>query len=365
MEQDHQHLRFVDGVRAVAIVAVVLFHIRGHSPQLASSLAWLPVSLGLHGVELFFIVSGFCLSFPYLAALSASNQLRFNWHRFTAKRLVRILPPYWAALAIFVILSATPLWRDVANQSLLTWGAGVSETAREALLLDHGHFHNWSFWSLCVELRWYLVFPLALVLFVRSQRAIVVVGLVSWLLYYRSQLHAFDTLLLPAFLMGILAAHLLLARPRWLIWAPHVFLLLTDVALLTHSQWYSRGPLWQLIAFFGFLTAGTSFWIRRICEWAPVATIGAASYSIYLIHEPFVAWLDVHGFPPIVAFAVPVAVGFAFWATVERPTMRPRLRARLVDAVEAVLLRAGTIRPGELVAKSRESSPAAQAQGLT
>ncbi len=83
---------YIDGLRAVAVLSVVAFHaaIYGHVEQ--TRLLARIVFQGHRGVELFFVISGFCLSYPTLLALSKGARPTFDIVKFGAKRIVRILP---------------------------------------------------------------------------------------------------------------------------------------------------------------------------------------------------------------------------------------------------------------------------------
>jgi peptidoglycan/LPS O-acetylase OafA/YrhL len=59
---------------------------------------------GSHGVELFFVLSGFCLAYPTLAKLRAGKG-SFDVARYAAHRIVRIAPPYYIAMGVFAVLS--------------------------------------------------------------------------------------------------------------------------------------------------------------------------------------------------------------------------------------------------------------------
>jgi peptidoglycan/LPS O-acetylase OafA/YrhL len=75
---------------------------------------------------------------------------------------------------------------------------------------------------------------------------------------------------------------------------------------------------------------------KRLFSNPLLVTIGVASYSIYLIHEPLIAMLEhVSVFPPL-AFAVALGIGLAFWWIVERP-LTGSLRRPLVARVHAVI----------------------------
>src|ERR1700722_19089655 len=92
------HLPFLDGLRAVAILGVVAYHTWGHTPSL-HKYSWLQFAwAGNHGVELFFVISGFCLAYPTLRRLHEGGAYSFDFRSYIVRRMVRILPPFWVAL---------------------------------------------------------------------------------------------------------------------------------------------------------------------------------------------------------------------------------------------------------------------------
>ncbi len=91
---------------------------------------------GAHGVDLFFVLSGFCLSYPVLQSLRAEHAARFNITRYFAKRIVRIVPPYYAAIALLVLVPAMhpPVGAgDVFKQTVFS---RLAHGVLERLLLD-------------------------------------------------------------------------------------------------------------------------------------------------------------------------------------------------------------------------------------
>src|SRR5215469_8375561 len=93
-------IRYIDGLRAVAVLSVVLYHAAGR--QSANWPYWLHWSVlqGAHGVDLFFVLSGFCLSYPTIAAIAAGKHVTFSVDSFLSKRLIRIVPPYYASILL-------------------------------------------------------------------------------------------------------------------------------------------------------------------------------------------------------------------------------------------------------------------------
>lgn len=334
-------MRYIDGLRAVAVLSVVVHHAVLHSPALPNPTALaFPFNLlveGAHGVDLFFVLSGYCLAFPVLRALRETGASVFDLAAFGAKRLIRIVPPYYAAIVLFAfVVHASPVsWMDVIKQ---------------ALFLDRGtHFLNGSFWTLCIEFRWYFIFPLALVAFVRFPKLVVAIALAAPLVYEATRLRAIDVGTLMPFLLGIVAAdwhlrgHALQRRAPVLMLVCVLAGLLIEPWLTTPLASGGEGPIffeqtnpgWQLAAFFCVVAGGSSRLFGAVLRSKPLVATGIASYSIYLVHEPLITLAEARlPLPPaaaaIVASLAALAAGFAFWAILERPWVAGPLRNRML-----------------------------------
>jgi peptidoglycan/LPS O-acetylase OafA/YrhL len=344
-----EHLTGVDGLRALAVLSVVLFHTRVHA---LTSLPMKPFQLGQHGVELFFVISGLCLALPFLRNYRNGNGLGFDGHKFFAGRIVRILPPYYIAVAILAILSLTPVWRATALSgdlnSHLTLGGLVAHAffaARDQDVL------NGSFWTLRIEAIWYVLFPALLVLFVRNRLAFIGIGIACVvavsLHVFREHFGTINIVLLslPAFMLGIVAADMQVRRlspRRWLF----IGLVVTACIAVAGDFVYqgTRGESvgapwrlsWEVVAFLLVALVNCDATAKRLFSNPLLVAIGVASYSIYLIHEPLIAMLEhVNVFPPV-AFAIALGIGLAFWWSVERP-LTGNLRRPLVGSVQAVI----------------------------
>lgn len=335
-----KRIGYVDGLRAVAVLSVVIHHSTKY--DLTLPLTWSRHILleGSHGVDLFFVISGFCLSYPTLAALRAGGSASFSLSRFWAKRLVRILPPFWIALAAFALgglaieaaglQTPSPAWIEPPSFAAL---------ARQFFLLDpNAAWTNGSFWSLAIEFRWYIVFPLLLALWVRSPRAFGAVALASFAAFHLTRLEVWDFATLPAFMLGIVAADIQTRSAGSWRWAVPGFAASLGAALLlepkTLEGFYEQTQAgWQLASFFFVVAVGSMPAARRIFGAYPLAVIGLASYSIYLVHEPIIALLEYYsGLSMIAAAAVAIVIGFVFWRVFERPTVEGPIRERLVRA---------------------------------
>lgn len=344
-------IRYIDGLRALAVLLVVAHHVMRHSPALVLPVHFFSLEHALlegsHGVDLFFVLSGFCLSYPVLSRLRLEHASRLDVTRYFAKRLVRIVPPYYAAIALLLLIPST---RDVA---------GAGDVFKQLLFLDwHTTFLNGSFWTLCVEFRWYFFFPVALVLWIRSPRAFWLVACASVVLYNFTRVHAPDVGTLLPFMLGIVAADLEIQEvPVERIAYPLLLCSLLVAALIepwasmpapsgteTPIFFVQTNPGWQVAAFAFVLLAGRIRALRSALSLAPLVAIGIASYSIYLVHEPIVTAVQTQlnlpfGQSIAASYVAAVGAGFAFWLLFERAWMSGPLKARAVALLELLTAR--------------------------
>ena len=151
-----------DGLRAVAILAVVLFHanLLGDSQVPLDQAVGKVLGFGWIGVDIFFVLSGFLIT----GILIDTRREPGYFRRFYARRALRIVPPYYALLAVlfFVvpdIIAYPPLWiaKFVGAQAwywtyLTNWWLASSNGQT---VFNTGHL-----WSLAIEEQFYLVWPL-------------------------------------------------------------------------------------------------------------------------------------------------------------------------------------------------------------
>lgn len=350
-----QRIRYVDGLRAIAVLLVVAHHVMLHSPALTVPVPFFSMTHlmleGAHGVDLFFVLSGFCLSYPVLQRLRTEHATRFSVTRYFAKRIVRIVPPYYAAIAVLLLVPA------------IRSGVSVADVAKQALFLDwHTTFLNGSFWTLCVEFRWYFFFPIALVLWIRRPRAFWFIASSTVVLYGLTRMHAPDVGTLLPFMLGIVAADLHVRsypveRFAYLLLPLSVLFGLVyegnatmpSPAGVDNAIFYVQvNPGWQVASFAFVLLAGRVRFLRSLLSFGPLVAIGIASYSIYLVHEPIVTAMQRNVHLPFaqgmaLAYAVALAAGFAFWALFERAWMAGPLKARAVTGIEQPVSRAAEI----------------------
>lgn len=347
-------------LRAVAVLAVFGVHARAFwtsgtdvsGPGPAFLLDRL-LAQGAAGVDLFVVLSGFCLTYPLVRGRQ-QGLARIDTGKFYKRRAFRILPAYYAALGLLVVLECVP----VVQRQLV--GAPLTARAVLAHLLLLQPFDlrtlgaiNGPFWSISLEVTLYLAFPLLLVALRRYGWA----ALVSATVLLACAWHGLDLLLhavapgrvlggdletlLPAhlfqFVLGMLAADMY-CRPR------RRQLHVAGTALLVGALLGAGGTVldeslartlgWGGAAFGLTVLACCTSALRLPALGRPVralSRLGAVGYSFYLLHQPFLLLTAplAHRLPQDVllldAVAFTVALGLMYlvatlwFRMVERP----------------------------------------------
>jgi len=157
-----RYIPAIDGLRAVAVIAVMLYHL---------GVSWIPG--GFLGVDLFFVISGYVITRLLLDSIQRSGGL--DLRAFYKSRLRRLLPPLafmivtttlfigvWAPDTIKRLLTDTPFaLTGIMNWWLVFEQQDYFESIGRPPLLQHT-------WSLAVEAQFYLIWPLILLLVLRQ-----------------------------------------------------------------------------------------------------------------------------------------------------------------------------------------------------
>ena len=318
---------------------VVFFHAAQYTMDFHQGWTFHALFEGAHGVDLFFVISGLCLSYPVLRRATGARQTSFDLLTFLARRAVRIVPCYWIAFAI--ILAVALAVRLEGGD--LPWPAvnlpSIAEGFRQLLFLGGHAPLSSSFWTLAVEFRWYLAFPLILWLYIRGPFLALSLGALSLALYHFTKYNPPDFAALPAFLLGIVAADLILREHRVCRYALPLFIASVGASLLLEPRNALRYAAqdqiwWQVSAFFLVLSAYGTRALRSVLSWKPIAFVGATSYSIYLLHDPVEAWYGHYGGQnPLAAALAGVLAGILGWMLVERFFTNREIRDRIVGGL--------------------------------
>ncbi len=340
-------LEFVDGLRALAALFVVVHHAWLTIPNRIDSKATAWLNLGHFAVDLFIVLSGFCLALP-MTKSGSFGMLRGGALEFYKRRARRILPPYYFALAASLLL----VWLLIGHKTGSHWDASlpVTSTAIIAHLLLLNDFIqppriNHAMWSIAVEWQIYFLLPLmafgwrrlgapaTTLLTAASGYALlfglkrVVPGYVGTWIFGYIALFAFGTfasvlaastdsrrrrLLRPlpwslAFIACAAIFKVTMAKaPQIYLAYCHLFHLPVIVGAVTGGGYDDE--LYFLEDFEMGLVATTLLvlascpgrnWLRDVLSWKPLVIIGTFAYSVYLLHAPLLQVIWQYGIVPL------------------------------------------------------------------
>jgi peptidoglycan/LPS O-acetylase OafA/YrhL len=340
--QVRERLDILDGLRGIAILLVVWYHIALVSGQGFGPLDYI-AQAGYLGVDLFFFISGFCLFYPYARSLIDGRPMP-TVRRFFERRLMKIVPSYLLALAVFMGVYhaqfATPHDAVVQLLSHLTFMHTLSPATYSAI--------SGPLWTIGVEVQFYLLFPLIVPWFRRSPvLAYLILAAVSegyriavshaglggefgWI----NQLPAF----LDVFGAGMLASYAVVAlRARRTFDAgtstafsgatfAFAIVCLGAAAFVSTTSNPSDAHIWLndhriMVGPLCFALALTTYF--AVPRWHAVVAapalvfLSAISYNLYLWHLEIAVWLHNTGLPTTASaiLAVPAAIGVAWFIT--------------------------------------------------
>ncbi len=152
----------LNAVRAIGAIMVICTHVAFNTGQINRGWTGAVLSRLDFGVTLFFILSGFLLSRPFLLSV-AREQEHPSWRHYLWKRALRILPLYWVVVVAAMLIDPAnddATWQDWVSQLTLT------QLYRHDLLSSS----LTQMWSLCTEVAFYIVLPVLIVLLTRNRR---------------------------------------------------------------------------------------------------------------------------------------------------------------------------------------------------
>jgi peptidoglycan/LPS O-acetylase OafA/YrhL len=350
------HFYFVDALRGIAVLWVVLFHapLDERLDILTSILPdWVVTVVfnwGTFGVPIFFVLSGFVIA-------HSLREARINlayFGRFSLRRLARLTPPYYVSIVVtlaFALLSSYIKSEAFApGKEPLSFGRLLAHLFYLQDIFQLGHICD-VYWTLCIEIQFYLVFCALL-------------GLAQWLNYSRNLHFSRAVVFVPAALVAALFPIGVFEDTG----RPTMFLPLWYAFLLgVFAYWSWRDKLKPIYFYFYsaiLVTAGvvnsTTFSIvsvivailllqagRANCmevwlKWRSLQFIGKISYSLYLLHTPIygaVFFLGIKLLKPnalseafCLLLGIFVCVGFAalMWQLVEKPSIHLSQKVKLV-----------------------------------
>jgi peptidoglycan/LPS O-acetylase OafA/YrhL len=336
-ERDHFHERYIpalDGIRGVAILAVLLHHCRFLlNPAFPAEHALVKLfELGWCGVVLFFVLSGFLITGILVDSRNSPNY----FSTFYARRFLRIFPLYYGALAL-TFLGSRLLHAWLAMPDPLAhvnpwWYLGYIQNFRPTPSLMDPYLGP--MWSLAVEEQFYLVWPMLVLLLNRRALTAICAVLIpaSFLIRFdysgpNGALDIFVNTFTPASLDALAAGALMAIAVRnaaWRRWMGHLArpLILACTAWFCILAWragslFEYAPSIQswgitaLVLMFAAVTflaatAGHGM-ISGFLRLSGLRFVGKISYSLYVLH-PLVMALVI---PALGAMSAPAALDLA------------------------------------------------------
>jgi peptidoglycan/LPS O-acetylase OafA/YrhL len=329
----------IDGLRAVAVLPVVLYHI-----QLGS------FSGGFVGVDVFFVISGYLITGIVAHEVESG---RFSLARFYERRIRRIFPALFFMLAVVFILGwiimPPDAFKDLGTSVLYTVpflsNVRFSEVAdyfaapAEMKLLLHT-------WSLAVEEQFYLVFPIALYAMHRFVRGrlkllVAVAGVLSfaasvWAMssgpamataaFYQAPLRAWELLIGASLALGMVPPVRGRALASVLALAGIALLAIAIFAYTDSTPFPGATALLPCVGAALLIHAGPQLaWPSRALGAPPLVFVGQISYSLYLWHWPVLVfwrfkadhlldWRD-----GLAMLVVSLLAAYFSWRYIERP----------------------------------------------
>jgi peptidoglycan/LPS O-acetylase OafA/YrhL len=318
----------LDLIRGLAVLIVVCFHVfadaRNPEPDPSTIwISWLRYGGGL-GISIFFVVSGFCIHLSHAQKLVTKEDYQPAWSQFFRRRFWRLYPAYLGVIGLFIVLNSA--WALIHKQGPLVRLPDIWNVLSHLLLLHtltpetfFGIFP--ALWFIGVQAHLYLLYP------------------VFWMLVQRWNIHrALLSMLLLTLAFRLLSQSVILASTahphtklvlwnnapqRWFEWCFGAWIAQQVVRgvrfrlnyawglLMLLALWVfnkdtllkdSFSSLFQVIfdLVLGYLI-GLILWslvvnedrlrLNRVC--LPIIYLGQISYSVYLVHQIFVPYVNL------------------------------------------------------------------------
>lgn len=281
-------IRALDGVRAMAVFLVLLFHGMGNK---------FPV--GWIGVDIFFVLSGYLITG---LLLREADRDRIDLIAFYVRRAARLFPALLLTVVLCLAVSAPVTLNDVL--------ASVTYLADIARWRGHDVGALGHTWSLAIEEHFYLLWPLVLI-FAKTRRRIAMACGIGLLLSLATMLilspgseqmaestynapHARMWELLSGCLLSCLSPHI--RRPRVTAWWGFAVAAFAALCLAVVAGGWPERTAYLMVA--GVVTAASLILLisvggARLLALRPLPDVGLVSYGVYLFHFPI--FLSPHG----------------------------------------------------------------------
>ena len=344
----------IDGLRAVAVLSVVVFHA---SPHLMPG--------GYTGVDIFFVISGYLISTVIFTELEDHS---FSVLDFYARRVRRILRALLAVLVSVFAIGWFVLFGSEYRRLGEHVAAGAGFISNFIYRGEAGYFDEDAhtkillhLWSLGIEEQFYIVWPALLMVAWRRIRSVAVIIVAVLIFSFAANIYLVDRMPAEAFyspvsrawelMVGCILAHLRLRGWRWSILqaqfasAAGVALIIAGFAFVNDMR--SFPGWWALLPTAGtflLISAGADAWLNEALSSRVLVGIGLLSYPIYLWHWPLLVLGRIINAGTLSRDARISVIGLSFVAAgmtyflVERPIRRGKSNAKAFALLSLTLL---------------------------
>jgi peptidoglycan/LPS O-acetylase OafA/YrhL len=330
-QYDVRRIASFDGLRACAFAAVFVYHA-------------VHVRYGYLGVDLFFVLSGFLIT-RNLMSLRETATTASALAVFFYRRVLRIIPPYYVALVLMLVLFPFPLHEA-------PWYFGFASNIRDTIypVLEGPMV---TMWSIAVEEQFYLLWPLLVLLVPRRALAPAFAFAIAFAFVFRDLVHANGEAVYRLMFsrMDLLALGALLALadvrdPQWIERHRRTFAWALAASASAYAVCAAMVPAFSEGAFWPFVLVAVAMpsllaLVRAgmlesvLCHPVP-RYIGKVSYTCYLVHDIALERVRMLHLPSAVTIALAFALTMGFatlsWYALEQPLGRLRGRVRVVAA---------------------------------
>ncbi|WJN59949.1 acyltransferase family protein [Pseudomonas sp. SO81] len=337
----------IDGLRAIAVLAVVLFHID-------ASL----IPGGFAGVDIFFVISGFLITGNIIK--DAGSARGFSWAEFYRRRALRILPVLFVVLLVALLVGHSVLLPEDLSALSYSSLAAVFSAANVyfTYFLDTSYFADDSnlqpllhLWSLGVEEQFYLFWPVILLaLLTRFTRrwllsATLLLMFASFVLaevlipeepmfaYYMLPTRAGELMVGALLAIWLSRGHAVMGNwARLLLGAVGACLIIASLGWITEDMGFpgvNALPSTLGAALLIWAGSGRGVGVSRLLALRPLVLVGLISYSLYLWHWPVLAFYRyaygiVEPLAGVLLFGLMLLLSVASYRWVEKPCRRLR-----------------------------------------
>lgn len=294
----NKNLQLIQALRGIASLLVVLFHTTANASEILK-ITFLSgfFNFGSAGVDVFFVLSGFIITYTSLGSINKSKK----FSTFIYRRFIRIFPTYWFIISLFLLAQIL-----LPSFYRTHFSFDIKNIFFTYLLLPGHAMVNGVSWTLSYELFFYLIFCFAFI--IRSKKiAFAVAILYGFILIllpllgynYENENPWINLITFPMnveFIMGVIAALIIVKLPQrfclpFIVGGSLIFIIdgvFSNADYHIFSNSFNRVVLFGIPAFF-VITGLVKYELnKKIIVPKMLLNLGEASYSLYLIHLPVI-----------------------------------------------------------------------------